>query len=108
MRQVEWERQWEKRMVRVGEFIATLGEDTLPKGLDGARLDAVTVKWEQPDRTNVLVVVKASTEDEKWVAFVGALTLMDAVLTWRSKEGGQGLRWREDRPWRPSQGDTGK
>lgn len=99
MRAADLEKAWTKRMVRVGEWVAYLSTEGRLPGLEGAQLDEIRIRWGQPHRTDVLLVIKASVEEQRYVAFVGALTVADAMLAWRAKKMGGGLRWREDRPF---------
>lgn len=99
MRDAEREAAYLKMTQRIGEFIVALEEGMGTKGLEGGRLTGVVVRMSTEERPECLVVVKAVVGEERWVAFVGALALDQALLMWRAKEKGRGLKWREDRPW---------
>lgn len=69
------------------------------QGLQEGVLRDVRFKLPQEDDPMVLMVVRAVDATGKKVAFVGAGDVCGAVLAWRKRDGGAGLRWREDRPW---------
>lgn len=99
MRNVEREARYEKDMRRLGEFIESLDYDGGLGSLEGATLLGVVVRMATRGRPDVLIVIKASVEGTQYVAFVGALSLAQAVLTWRSKSLAGTIKWREDQPW---------
>ena len=99
MRNREREAAWLKRLQRIGEWIEWLEQGENVKGLQGGRISEVRCKLNTGDQGETLVVVKAQDASGEWVGFVGARNLAEAFLTWRQKEGGRGLRWREDRSW---------
>lgn len=99
MRNIEEEAQEERRAVSLGTFIGRLGTGGGVEGLAEGVLTGFTVRMPTEEEPSALLVVKARTEAGKWVAFVGAYSLVDCMMAWRARERGAGLRWREDKPW---------
>jgi hypothetical protein len=48
---------------------------------------------------STLLIVRASAKGEKFIAFIGAFSVTDAILAWRARVLGDGLKWRVDVPW---------
>ena len=99
MRNEARERAWEKRVRRVGEWVEALSEGRGTTGLEGATLAGISVRMPTESQPETLLVIKARIGEDKYVAFCGALELAGALLAWRAKDGGKGLRWRVDVPW---------
>lgn len=99
MRDVDQEQVQEKRARRIGEFIDQLGSGVGVRDLPGGVLTAYKVRFPTEEEPNALVIVRARTREGLWIAFVGAYGLGDAVLAWRARQAGKGMRWREDVPY---------
>lgn len=99
MRSEELEQRWMKRVQRIGEFIESLGDGRGAKGVEGGVVDRITIRYPSREDPEAFVVVKVRAPGGKVVGFVGGLDVGAALLTWRAKDGAQGLKWREDRPW---------
>lgn len=99
MRDAEREARWLKRAQGIGEFLEATGEGRGAKGVEGGRVVRLTIRYPTGDNPEVLLVVKVQGKGGDFVGFVGGLDVGTAVLTWRAKDGGKGLKWREDRPW---------
>lgn len=99
MRSADLEREWTARMVQVAEMLVMLDNGRGARSLEGGEVTSVRILLPGPDRSDVLVIVKASKEGASWVGFVGGLDLATAMRTWRKKELAEGLRFREDVPW---------
>lgn len=69
------------------------------KALDEGVVTSIRVLLPGGGRGDVLVVVKARRGDENYVGFVGGPDLVTALLTWKKKEIGEGLRFRREVPW---------
>lgn len=99
VRNVERERAWDKRMVRIGLWIEALAYGSGTNGLPDGKLTGLTIRLPTGDRPETLIVIRACSGGQDYVAFCGALELSDALLTWRAKDGAKGVRWRVDEPW---------
>lgn len=99
MRNADREEAWNAANRRVGEWVETLGGGRQLPGLEGGVLDSISVRVPTEDRPEAFVVLKAHVGTDKFVAFVGALTVHQAFLTWRAKVAAGGLKWREDVPY---------
>ena len=99
MRDGELEQVWTKRVSAIGEFMESIGKGRGVTGVPQGRVTRVTLRYPTEDRPEALVVVKVSGKDGDVVGFVGGLDVGTALLTWRAKDGAQGLKWRVDRPW---------
>ena len=106
MRNVDKERDWAKRLQRIGEWVEHLEKGLHPGGLEDGRVKEVRALLNTRDMGDTLLVIKAHDEAGDWVAFVGGRNLAEALLTWRQREGAKGLKWKEDRPWGERQGQT--
>lgn len=107
MRSAEREKRWNTTNRRVGEWLETIGEDYSPPGIEGAELVSVLVRSPTRDRPECLLVLKARVGEDRFVAFIGGLTVNQAILTWRAKGLGRGLKWRKDTPWEGDAPGTG-
>ena len=103
MRNAELEARWTRRLLRAGEFLESLDEGRGLTGLKDAVLDEVRMQYRGGVGGEVFLIVKAHTPAGEHVAFCGALGGIDAVLTWRGKDGKKGLKWRIDTPWEPGE-----
>lgn len=99
MRDQERERIWTRTTLRVGEFLRSLGEGVDRPGLPGGVMTGFVVRMPTEKRPDCLIVVRATGKEGRVVAFVGGLDLTQAILTWRAKYLGPGLKYREDRPY---------
>lgn len=99
MRKQAIEAAWQKRLVRVGEFLEAIEEGRGTEGLEDARVLEVRILTNQRDAGDTLLVIKAREGDQQYVAFVGARNVGEAILTWRQRAGKKGLKWRPDKPW---------
>lgn len=99
MRNKEAEAAYLRRNERVGEFLGGLEHGRGVKGLEEGEITRVTILVPSRERPEALIAVKATTAAGKWVGFVGALTVSDAILMWRVRDERIGLKWREDIPW---------
>lgn len=99
MRSVDREQEWAKRLARVGEWVEAIEDGRGAEGLEGAEVQEVRIKLNTREEGDTLIVVKATDGVRDFVAFVGALTASEALLTWRKRSMTTGLRWREDKPW---------
>lgn len=88
-----------KEMSRVGEWLEHVERTRRVEGLDKGVVLELRCRLNTGDEGDTLLTIKAQDETGKWVAFVGARNLVEAILTWRQKEGASGLKWRLDRPW---------
>lgn len=93
------ERSREKKLRRLGLDIGFLDIETSPEYRGDERITELRFKCNADNDTSVLVVVKAERGAERLVAFVGAVDFESAVLTLARKARGDGLRYREDRPY---------
>lgn len=99
MRSAEAEKRLNAVNRRVGELLDAVANGMEPKGLDEATLTRINIRLPTRDSPESLIVVKAVSEQGRHIAFVGGLDVVQAMLTWRAKEAGPGLKWREDVPW---------
>lgn len=104
MRNKDREAEQEKQNGRVGEFIESLRWGQGCRGLEGGIVTGLNIRMPTDANPEALVVVKVEAAGEAYVGFVGALTLHQALLTWRAKDGSGGLKWRVDEPWQPTGG----
>lgn len=106
MRDVEREAAAERRSRRIGEFIESLSGDQDLRGLTKGRLVGFQVRMPAEEEPSALLIVRALAEEGRRIAFVGAFSVGDAILAWRAREGGKGMKWREDIPWAERQGGS--
>lgn len=99
MRAIDREAQWLKSMQRLGEFIDSLDQQAGRGVPEGTELTAFNVRFPTEARPEALLVLKSSGEKGSYVAFVGGLTVTQALLAWRAKYEANKVRWREDVPW---------
>lgn len=99
MRNADREAVWNKTNRRIGEWVEVLDWERELKGLEGGVMDSVFIRLPSEDRPEALLVLKAHVGEQRYVSFAGALTVGQALLTWRAKAMGTGLKWREDVPW---------
>lgn len=104
MRDADLEAAEAKRQRRVGEWLEAIHEGRGCTGLRGGVLREVRFKMPAVEDPMVLMVVKATDETGDSIAFVGAPTVSAALLAWRKRDGGAGLKWREDVPWSARRG----
>lgn len=104
MRNVDREQAYLKRLQAVGQLMEAVDNGRVCEGLEGGTLTGFTVKAPSTERPEVLVVVKARVGSEEYVAFVGALDLVTALLTWAARERTTGLKWRPNVPWEERRG----
>jgi len=93
------ERKYYQRLARAAEWLSGIEDG---KGMDGLKTGCCTevrIKMGASASGECLLVIKAYDETGKHIAFVGALDVIDALLTWRAKADHGGLKWREDVPW---------
>lgn len=99
MRDVQSEEILGLRCRRVGEWLERLSTGVAPASLPEGRYDGFRVRLPTEQDPSTLLVVRASAKGEKWIAFVGAYTVADAVLAWRARDLEGTVKWREDVPW---------
>lgn len=99
MRAAEREAAWLKQMQRVGEQMASLEERRTQGVPEGAHLVGFSARLATKERPEALLVLRATGDAGKFVAFIGALTLEQAILVWRAKVQIGGVRWRKDLPY---------
>lgn len=90
---------WEKKLRRLGLDIGLLSKESTDEYTGNERITEIRFKCDADNDTSVLVVIKALRGTERLVAFVGAVDLESAVLALARKMRGDGLKYREDRPW---------
>ena len=83
----------------MASMLEMLDEGKGCKAIEGGMVTSVRMLLPAGDRTDVLLVVKASKGPESYIGFVGGLDVMTAMLTWLKKEQGAGLAFRADVPW---------
>lgn len=84
---------------RVGELFDGLAQGLVPKGLEKGQVTSVSLRLATEQHPEALCVIKATDAKGKHIAFVGGLDIVQALLTWRARETGPGLKWRDDVPW---------
>lgn len=99
MRNASAEERIGKRNRRVGELFDRIDQGWLCKGLENGAITEIRIRAATEEQPEVLLILKATSEQGKHVAFTGGLTTVQALLTWRAKEQTTGLKWREDTPW---------
>ncbi|MCK4627303.1 MAG: hypothetical protein KAV00_18465 [Phycisphaerae bacterium] len=99
MRSAELEQAWTARMVRVAQAAEMPDQGAGCKALPGGVVTSIRIMCDGESRGDVLLVVKARMGGQAYVGFVGGLDVMTALLTWRKKELGAGLKFREEKPW---------
>lgn len=99
MRSKDAEHRLDTRNRRVGELLDAICNGLEPKGLANGSVTRIKIKAPSRDDPEALVAVQATDGVGKHIAFVGGLDIIQALLTWRAKEAGGGLRWRPDVPW---------
>jgi len=99
VRQAENEERLNKADRRTGEWLRAIGQGRGRAGLEGAELVDIRFKLPREEDPMVLMVVRARVGVEKYVAFVGAGSVGQALLAWRKLDEGKGLKWRVDVPW---------
>lgn len=99
MRQISVEEALEKKYARVGEFLQALTQGRGAEGILEGFVTGISIRLPSTDEPECLLVVKGAGVGGKYVAFVGGLDVVQAVLIWRAKAGAKGLKWREDVPW---------
>lgn len=98
-REAGLDRQYEKRLRRLGLSLETIQVSGTDEGVGGIRITDVRFKLDADGDTGVLVILKAREGADKLVAFVGGLSMTDVVIATAKKLSTGALRWREDRPW---------
>lgn len=99
MRDIEEEAVQDRRCRRVGEFLDKLGRGMGAEGLANGVLTDIRIRLATEEEPSVLLIVRGWDERGKHIAFVGAFSVIDALLAWRAKREHKGLKWREDVPW---------
>ena len=99
MRSIEGEGAVQKRWARVGEWLDALLAGHGRNPLEGVQLTEIRIRMPTEEDPMVLLIVKAAGATGKSIAFVGAGTPVQALLAWRKRDAGPGLKWREDKPW---------
>lgn len=99
MRDAERERKYEKRLQNIGGFIEALDAPWTTAGNEQVVLTAITIRCPSESRPEALLVLKGCRGEDRFVAFVGALDVGTALLTWRAKAMVGSLKWRVDRPY---------
>lgn len=99
MRDADGEKAWERRLTGASMCLEALTSGWGCKSLKNGKVSKITILLPSPERGECLLVVKAHSDDGDFVGFVGGLDVVTAMLMWKAKEGGQGLKYREDTPW---------
>ena len=99
MRKQDDEAWLNKRNRRAGEWLAAIEVGRGVTGLTEGTLRDVRFKLPREEDPMVLMIVRADDATGKRVAFVGAGSMVGALLAWRKLDVREGLRWREDKPW---------
>lgn len=99
MRDGDRERDWMKRLARAAEFLEALEAGHIYQKREGFQIREVRILMNTRGAGDSLLVAKALEGDDKVVAFVGGRTVVEALLTWRQKEAGKGIKWRPDTPY---------
>lgn len=84
---------------RIGEFMASLSEGRGVQGLPDGVLTGFRLRLPTEQEPSVLLVIRAESAEGRHIAFVGAFSVFDALLAWRSRCQGAAMKWREDVPW---------
>lgn len=108
MRNASGEAKWMRRLESAGGVLERLTEGVGVKALPGANLDEMRILLPGEKRGDVLIVLKASIDGEKYVAFVGGPDVVTAVLMLRAKERSRGVKWRLDEWKPPADGGVGE
>ena len=101
MRNAESEAVLGKRHARIGEFLDALGQGVGVRDLQEGRLISVRIRLPTEEEPSTLLVIRATAQRGGCVAFVGGFSVGDVVLAWRARMAGSGMKWREDKPWKP-------
>jgi len=96
----EHDRRWEEELRAVGLTVALIDRAAEPSAAGDLELYEIRAKLDADGGTSVLLILKARRGEEQLVGFVGGLTLTTALLAAGKKLRSDGIRWREDRPWR--------
>lgn len=99
MRDAEREQGAERRARKIGDWIGAIEGGLPTAGLEGGKLTGLQVRFPTEEEPSTLLIIKASSEAGKHIAFVGAYNLGDALLAWLARAKGDRVRWREDVPW---------
>ena len=99
MRSAEAEKRLAAVHRRVGELLDGIDQGMPLKGIEEGRVTRITLRLPTEESPEALLIVKAVVGEDKRIAFIGGLGIIQALLTWRAKEGGPGLKWRADVPW---------
>lgn len=98
-RNAELEQKYYARLSRAGEFLSSLEDGHGLTGLANGVIRDIRIRFGGEDGSDILLIVRAYDDRGKHIAFVGALNVVDCLLTWRKKDDSSGLKWREDVPW---------
>ena len=96
MRNAEAEGKWVKRLEDAGSALEATTAGRGCKALEDGALYEIRILLTSETRGDVLMVLKARKGAEKYVAFVGGPDPVTALLQWRAKERGAGVKWRLD------------
>lgn len=96
MKNVEAEAKWLARLRAAGTVVEGLAAGQGCKALEKGEMREVRILLTSPERGDVLMVLKAFAAGSKYVAFVGGPDAVTALLAWRAKEQGAGVKWRLD------------
>lgn len=99
MRDAKREETENARARRVGEVLGAVGTGQAAKGLEEGVVTGFRVRLPTEGEPSVLLIVRASAGSGKFIAFIGAYTVTDAILAWRARCLAGGMKWREDVPW---------
>lgn len=84
---------------RVGEWLTAVSEGRGCEGVEGGAVTDIRIRLASRENPEVLLIVKAEAAGGRYIGFVGGLDAVQALLTWRAKDAGKGLKWRVDVPW---------
>lgn len=65
----------------------------------GGELRSLRVRFPTEEEPSTLLIVRVSTEEGPMISFVGAFSLVDALLAWGARVKSGTMKWREDLPW---------
>ncbi len=99
MRDADREDAENARMRRVGEMMAAIGTEQATVGLEGGVVTDIRIRLPTEADPSVLLIVRASSGEDKHIAFVGAFSVPHAILAWRARCRTGGMKWREDVPF---------
>lgn len=99
MRDVKRETLEERRRERIGHVVESLAHGHGLGKLTDGHLTGFTVRMPTEEEPGALLVVRATDNDGKHIAFVGGYRVDDLFLAWEKRSQAGRMKWREDKPW---------